>query len=95
MHGKCGFGPLNHIAGRVKIVLGKKKADKHTVWAPGEVAASGLPIPIPERGVRAPVHGIRARGGRIFRGGYFQIEEGFLVQKYRNVMPSWLSRKSI
>lgn len=38
MHGKYGFGPLNHIAGRVKIVLGKKKADKHTVWAPGEVA---------------------------------------------------------
>lgn len=38
MHGKCGFGSLNHIHGRVKIVLGKKKADKHTVWAPGEVA---------------------------------------------------------
>jgi len=31
MHGKGGFGPLNHIAGRVKIVLGKKKADKYTV----------------------------------------------------------------
>lgn len=36
IHGKCSFSPLNHIAGRVKIVLGKKKTDKHTVWASGE-----------------------------------------------------------
>lgn len=96
MHGKCGFGPLNHIAGRVKIVLGKKKTDKHTVWVSGEAAQHPI---CQSRSLRAAY--VRCymeyvpRDGRIFRGGYYRGEEGFLVRECRNVMPSWLFRESI
>lgn len=51
MHRKYGFGPLNHIAGRVKIVLGKKKTDKHTEWASREAAQH--PLVCQSRSLRA------------------------------------------
>lgn len=55
MHGNYRFSwpnaPLNHIVGRVKIVLGKK-VDKYSVWISWEGGVSALPIPRPSGSVR-------------------------------------------
>lgn len=55
MHGNYRFSwpnaPLNHIVGRVKIVLGKK-VDKYSVWISWEGGVSALPIQRPSGSVR-------------------------------------------
>jgi len=96
MHGKRGFTlPKSHLARRVRIVLGKKKTDKHTVRAPGEEAAQH-PIcrSLRTAYVRCYMEYVPRDDG-IFCGGYYRREEGLLVRECRDVTPSRLFRESI
>lgn len=95
MHGKCGFGLLNHIAGRVKIVLGKKKADKHIVWASRETTEHRLANP--EACARYMCTGTwnTCTGQRNISRRIFSERRWFSCTRMRNVTPSRLFRKNI
>lgn len=95
VHGKCDFSPLNHIAGRVKIVLGGKR--KRLSTSCGHLGRShNIRVANPEVWAWCTCTGTWNRqDGRIFRGRYSQREKGFLVQDCRNVTSSRLSEKNI